>query len=184
MLRGFLRTECIIRFLKVGNQFCSRWGKYVTPSDNLTVRRQGYSWGVLWELVRIHRLNSHVGITPRVCRNLIGKNAAIGPHVKAIVLEKKLEGDYVSDLGKAERDARVSEFRLRSGFSKLTDFSLHGNTLILRSHFSKILPPVFCIMVAGWSLWSGSQTLWGSNSSLPSSVLPQDLGGDLGQRRS
>lgn len=74
------------------------------------VNRQGYTWGVLWELVRIHKLDSCLGITPKVCRELMGKNAAVGPHVRAIVLETKLEERVVSDPGKAERDAQVWGF--------------------------------------------------------------------------
>jgi hypothetical protein len=72
------------------------------------VDRQGYSWGVLWELVRVHRLDSTQGITPKVCRDLIGKNATIGPLVRAIVLEVKVEESSIPDLGKAEHIALVS----------------------------------------------------------------------------
>jgi len=75
------------------------------------VSRQGYTWGVLWELVRIHRLDSKQGITPKACRNLTGKNATVGPSVRAIILDTKLAESSIpgsiSDLGKAEHDAQV-----------------------------------------------------------------------------
>lgn len=73
----------------------------------------------------------------------MGNSATIGPRVRAIVLETNLEEGFVSDPGKAERDAQVRGFRFYSGFSNLTDTSLHGNALILRRHHLMILPPVF-----------------------------------------
>lgn len=103
-------------------------------SGKLMVNRQGYSWGVLWELVRVYRLNPCLGITPKVCRNLMGKNTTVGPHVRAIVHETRLEESFIFDPGKAERDAQVRGFRFPSVLSKLTKISLHGNILIMRSH--------------------------------------------------
>jgi len=82
----------------------------VACSDELTVRRPGYTWGVLWELIRIHRLDSNQGITPSACRSLIGTNVTVGPNVKAILLETKFEESSGPDLGKAERDAQVRDF--------------------------------------------------------------------------
>jgi len=102
-------------------------------SSELIVNRQGYTWGVLWELVRIHRLDSNQGIAPRACRSLMGKNATVGPNVRTIVLEIKSERRSGPDLGKAERDAQVRGFRSYSIFTGLMDTSLHGNTLILRN---------------------------------------------------
>lgn len=74
--------------------------------------RKGYSWGMLWELVRIHYLDPSQGITPKVCRNLMGKNAAVGPHVKAIVLDTKVEESSTPDPRKAEHDAQVRRWVL------------------------------------------------------------------------
>ena len=85
------------------------------------VDRQGYTWGVLWELVRIHRLDSGQGITPKACRSLVGKNAAIGPNVKTIILETRSEESTIPDLGKAERDAQVRGFMLHSVSNLLAD---------------------------------------------------------------
>lgn len=70
--------------------------------------RRDYTWGVLWELVRIHRLYTNLGITPRACRALMGENVKIGPNVKNIVLGTGFES-LVPDLGKAERVARVGD---------------------------------------------------------------------------
>jgi hypothetical protein len=108
----FSHIECEYRFLKVGNQFCSKSGVCLACFGKPTVDRQGYTWGVLWELVRIHCLHSNQGITPKACRNLMGKNAIVGPNVKEIILETRLEECPISDLGKAEHDAQVREFIL------------------------------------------------------------------------
>jgi hypothetical protein len=108
----FSHIECEYRFLKVGNQFCSKSGVCLACFGGPTVDRQGYTWGVLWELVRIHCLHSNQGITPKACRNLMGKNAIVGPNVKEIILETRLEECPISDLGKAEHDAQVREFIL------------------------------------------------------------------------
>ena len=89
---------------------------------------------MLWELVRIHRLDSSQGITPQASRRLIGNNATVGPNVKTILLGDELGRNSVLDLGKAERDAQVRELGLHPTFSVLIDASLHGNTLILRSY--------------------------------------------------
>ena len=120
-------------------------------SDELTVSSPGYTWGVLWELIRIHRLDPNQGITPGACRNLIGTNATVGPNVKTILLETKLEEGSVPDQGKAERDAQVREFWPHSVFPRLTVPSLHGNVLTLRSRCVTILLPAFWNMVAEWS---------------------------------
>lgn len=77
--------------------------------SELTLNRQGYTWGVLWELVRIHRLDSQLGISPKACRSLVGKNATIGPNVKAILLGTNSEGSSAPNSGKAERDAQVRD---------------------------------------------------------------------------
>jgi len=121
-------------------------------SDELTVSRPGYTWGVLWELIRIHRLDSNQGITPRACRKLIGTNAKVGPNVKTILQEIRFEESPVPDLGKAERDAQVRVFWLHSAFPGLTGVSLHGNTSILRSHYTVAPLLVFWSTVAGWNL--------------------------------
>jgi len=107
------------------------------------VNRQGFTWGVLWELVRIHQLDSNQGIAPKACRSLMGKNATVGPNVRAIVLEIESEESSIPDLGKAERDAQVRGFRLRSVLTGLMYTSLHGNTLILRNHHLMTLLVVF-----------------------------------------
>lgn len=104
---------------------------------------------MLWEVIRIHRLDPKQGITPGACRNLIGTNATVGPNVKAILLETKLEESSI--LGKAERDAQVRGLWAYSAFLGLTTVSLHGNVLILRSRCAMILLPVLRGMAAGWS---------------------------------
>ena len=71
--------------------------------------RQGYTWGVLWELVRIHRLHPTQGITPKACRSLMGKNTTVGPNVRSIILEAKLEETSIPNLEKAERSAQVRD---------------------------------------------------------------------------
>ncbi|KAF9652372.1 hypothetical protein BDM02DRAFT_3183762 [Thelephora ganbajun] len=80
---------------------------YLTvPEGWKSILQQGYTWGVLWELVRIHQLNSNQGITPKACRSLVGKNATVGPSVRAIIYETKFEENSIPDLGKAEHDAQ------------------------------------------------------------------------------
>lgn len=129
----------------------------------------------------MHRLDSNQGITPKACRSLIGKNATVGPNVRAILLDTKLGMSSVPDLGKAERDAQVRGFMPHLVFSGLMDASLHGNILILRSHCSMALLPVFWSMVAGWSLLLRSLNHLTFNNNHPSSVLQQDLVGGLAQ---
>ena len=119
----------------------------MTCSNELTVSRPGYTWGVLWELIRIHRLDPNQGITPGACRNLIGTNATVGPNVKFILLETKLEESSI--LGKAERDAQVRRPRPHSAFPRLTVVSLHGNALTLRSRCMMIPLPASRNMAAG-----------------------------------
>lgn len=121
-------------------------------SDELTVSRPGYTWGVVWEVIRIHRMDANQGITPKACRNLIGTNIAVGPNVKTILLEVRFEECSGPDLGKAERDAQVSGLWPYNAFSGLTGVSLHGNTSIPRSHRVAILKLAFWNMVAGLSL--------------------------------
>lgn len=133
LLQLFSHIECECRFLKAGNPFCSKSKVCLTYLSKLTVTRQDYTWGVLWELVRIHHLDSDQGITPKACRSLMGKNAIVGPNVKAIILGTKSEENSIPNPGKAERDAQVRGFRLYFLFSGLMDTSLHGTTLILRS---------------------------------------------------
>jgi len=142
VLRLSSRVKCEYRFLKAGNRFCSKLRVYLACFSERTVNRQGYTWGVLWELVRIHRLYSNQGITPKACRNLMGKNAMVGPNVKDIILETRLKESSIPDLGKGERDAQVRGFRLDLAFSGLMDASLHGNLLILRSHCLMTILPV------------------------------------------
>lgn len=132
-------VECKYRSLKAGNQSCSKSRVYPTCFSKTIFDRQGYTWGVLWELVRIHRLHYNQGITPEACRNLLGKNATVGPNVRDIILGTRLEESSIIDLGKAERDAQVRGFRLNLILPKLIDASLHGNTLILRSHCLMII---------------------------------------------
>ena len=72
--------------------------------------RRNYTWGVLWELVRIHRLHTNLGITPRACRALRGESVKIGPNVKNIILGAEFEESLIPYLGKAEQDARVGDF--------------------------------------------------------------------------
>lgn len=40
----------------------------------------------------------------------MGKNAAVGPHVKAILLDAHSEESTAPDAGKAEREAQVKDF--------------------------------------------------------------------------
>ena len=108
----FSHVKCKYRFLKVENQFCSKLRVYLTCFGEPTLNRQGYTWGVLWELVRIHRLDPNQSITPKACRHLMGKNATVGPLVKDIILETKLEESFIPNLGKAEYNAQVSGFKL------------------------------------------------------------------------
>jgi len=65
----------------------------------------------------------------------------VGPNVKDIILETRLEESSIIDLGKAERDAQVRGFGLNLILPGLIDASLHGNTLILRSHCLTIILP-------------------------------------------
>ena len=81
----------------------------------------------------------------------MGKNAIIGPNVKAIILETRLQESSILDLGKAEHDAQVRGFRLSFVFFGLMDTSLHGTILILRSHCLMTILP-FSSLVVGWSL--------------------------------
>lgn len=46
----------------------------------------------------------------------MGKNAAVGPHVKAIFLDAHLEEGIITDAGKAEREAQVKDFWFPSCF--------------------------------------------------------------------
>ena len=147
----------------------------------LTVTRHGYTWGVLWELVRIHYLEPKQGITPAACRSLMGRNVTVGPNVKTIILESKLGESSVPDLGKAEYDAQVRGFVMHLVFSGLMDPSLHGGTLILKSHCLVVLLPVFWSMVAGWSSISRLLNHSCPNNNHPSSVLQPDLVGGLAQ---
>lgn len=125
-----VKHEC--RFLRAGRLFCSKPRFILVYSGKLILSRQGYTWGVLWELVRLHRLDSSQAITPAACRSLIGVNVAVGPNVRAILLGTRTEGSPVPDLGKAERDAQVRVYRLRCVSSRLMVASLHGNILTLR----------------------------------------------------
>ena len=106
----FPHAECRYRFPRAGSLSCGKLRAHKAYFDGLTVSSPGYTWGVLWELIRIHRLDPSQGITPGACRNLIGTNTTVGPNVKAILLETKQEDTTIPDLGKAERDAQVRGF--------------------------------------------------------------------------
>lgn len=155
---------------------------HLTTSNKLiTNRKKGYTWGVLWELVRIQRLDSDQSITPGVCRSLAGSNKDVGPNMRTILLGTGLEESSVPDLGKAERDAKVRRRRLYFVFSELIGASLHGSISTLRSYGSIVLLPASWTMVGGWSLLSGSPNRSPFNNNRPSNVLRPDLAGGLVQ---